>query len=96
MYRSLSDLGNRSENLAGRGQILSILQGNSCSSAQKAAEYGPSRRICSSFSDRLREVSGMFRPSHCRDFRMVTKQLVLRVHWLMISDVMKAGQGEFG
>jgi hypothetical protein len=27
--RSLSDLGNRSENSAGRGQILLILQGNS-------------------------------------------------------------------
>jgi len=33
--RSLSDLGNRSENTAGRGQILSILQGNSCSITQK-------------------------------------------------------------
>jgi hypothetical protein len=36
MPRSLSDLGNRSENSAGRGQILSILQGNSCSIAQKS------------------------------------------------------------
>jgi hypothetical protein len=36
--RSLSDLGNRSENSAGRGQILSILQGNSCSIAQKSGE----------------------------------------------------------
>jgi len=34
--RSLSDLGNRSENSAGRGQILSILQGNSCSIDQKS------------------------------------------------------------
>jgi len=34
--RSLSDLGNRSENLAGRGQILLILQGNSCSITQKS------------------------------------------------------------
>jgi len=36
--RSLSDLGNRSENLAGRGQILLILLGNSCSIAQKSYE----------------------------------------------------------
>ena len=36
--RSLSDLGNRSENLAGRGQILSILQGNSCSIDQESGE----------------------------------------------------------
>jgi hypothetical protein len=34
--RNLSDLGNRSENSAGRGQILSILQGNSCSVDQKS------------------------------------------------------------
>jgi len=34
--RSLLDLGNRSENSAGRGQILSILQGNSCSFDQKS------------------------------------------------------------
>jgi hypothetical protein len=32
---SLSDLGNQSENQAGRGQILSILQGNSCSIDKK-------------------------------------------------------------
>jgi len=38
MYRSLSDLGNRSENLARRGQILLLLQGNSCSLAQKSGE----------------------------------------------------------
>jgi hypothetical protein len=36
--RSLSDLGNQSENSAGRGQVLSILQGNSCSIAQKSGE----------------------------------------------------------
>ena len=36
--RSLSDLGNRSENSVGRGQILSILQGNSCSITQKSGE----------------------------------------------------------
>jgi len=36
--RSLSDLGNRRENSAGRGQILSILQGNSCSITQKSGE----------------------------------------------------------
>jgi hypothetical protein len=35
---SLSDLKNRSENLAGRGQILTILQGNSRSIAQKSGE----------------------------------------------------------
>jgi hypothetical protein len=35
---SLSDLKNRSENLAGRGQILTILQGNSRSIAQKNGE----------------------------------------------------------
>src|SRR6266568_4285187 len=34
--RSLSDLGNRSENSAGRGQILSILQVNSCSIDQES------------------------------------------------------------
>jgi hypothetical protein len=33
--RSLSDLGNQSDNQAGRGQILSVLQGNSCSIDQK-------------------------------------------------------------
>src|SRR6266581_5890564 len=36
LSRSLSDLGNRSENLAGRGQILSILQVNSCSIDQES------------------------------------------------------------
>ncbi|MDD5296396.1 MAG: hypothetical protein PHU46_05730, partial [Rhodocyclaceae bacterium] len=36
--RSLSDLKNRSENSAGRGQILAILPGNSCSIAQKSGE----------------------------------------------------------
>jgi hypothetical protein len=36
--RSLSDLGNRNENTAGRGQILSILQDNSCSIDQKSGE----------------------------------------------------------
>jgi len=35
---SLSNSGNRSENSAGRGQILLILQGNSCSIAQKSSE----------------------------------------------------------
>jgi hypothetical protein len=35
---SLSDLGNRSENSAGRGQVLSILQGNSCPIAQKSGK----------------------------------------------------------
>ena len=35
---SLSDLKNRSENPVGRGQILTILQGNSCSIAQKSGE----------------------------------------------------------
>jgi len=35
---SLSDLKNRSENSAGRGQILSILQVNSCSIDQKSGE----------------------------------------------------------
>jgi len=40
-FRSLSDLGKRSENSAVRGQILLILQGNSSSFAKKAAErYG--------------------------------------------------------
>src|SRR6266571_1287312 len=36
--RSLSDLGNRSENSYGRGQILSILQVNSCSIGQESGE----------------------------------------------------------
>ena len=36
--RSLSDLGNQSENSAGRGQILSILQVNSCSIDQESGE----------------------------------------------------------
>jgi hypothetical protein len=36
--RSLSDLENRSENSAGRGQILSILQVNSCSIDQESGE----------------------------------------------------------
>ena len=36
--RSLSDLKNRSENLAGRDQILTILPGNSRSIAQKSGE----------------------------------------------------------
>jgi len=36
--RSLSDLGNRSENSAGREQNLSILQGNSCSITHKSGE----------------------------------------------------------
>ena len=35
---SLSDLKNRSENSAGRGHILTILQGNSRSIAQKSGE----------------------------------------------------------
>jgi hypothetical protein len=35
---SLSDLKNRSENSAGRGQILPILPGNSRSIAQKSGE----------------------------------------------------------
>ena len=35
---SLSDLKNRSENSAGRGQVLTILQGNSRSIAQKSGE----------------------------------------------------------
>jgi hypothetical protein len=34
--RSLSDLGDQSENQAGRGHILSIFQGNSCSIDQKS------------------------------------------------------------
>ena len=33
--RSLSDLGDRSENLTGRGQILSFLKVNSCSIDRK-------------------------------------------------------------
>jgi hypothetical protein len=37
-FSSLSDLKNRSENLAGRGQILTILKGNSRSIAQKSGE----------------------------------------------------------
>ena len=36
--RSLSDLDNRSENLTGRGQILSILKVNSCSIDRKNGE----------------------------------------------------------
>src|SRR5512140_3296691 len=36
--RSLSDLGNRSENSVGRGQILSILKVNSCSIDQESGE----------------------------------------------------------
>jgi len=36
--RSLSDLGKRSENSAGGGQILLFLQGNSCSVTQKNGE----------------------------------------------------------
>ena len=36
--RSLSDLGNRGENSAGRGQILSILQVNSRSIDQESGE----------------------------------------------------------
>src|SRR6266516_6853715 len=36
--RSLPDLGNRSENSYGRGQILSILQVNSCSIGQESGE----------------------------------------------------------
>jgi hypothetical protein len=35
---SLSDLKNRSENSAGRGQILPVLQANSCSIGQKSGE----------------------------------------------------------
>ena len=34
----LSGLGNRSENSAGRGQVLSIMPGNSCSITQKSDE----------------------------------------------------------
>ena len=36
--RSLSDLGNQSENSAGRGQILSILPVTSCSIDQESGE----------------------------------------------------------
>ena len=36
--RSLSDLKNRSEKLAGRGQILLVLQVNSCSIDQESGE----------------------------------------------------------
>jgi hypothetical protein len=36
--RSLSDLKNRSENSAGRGQILPVLPVNSCSIDQKSGE----------------------------------------------------------
>jgi len=36
--RSLSDLENQSENSTGRGQILSILQVNSCSIDQESGE----------------------------------------------------------
>ena len=36
--RSLSDLGNRSKNSAGRGQILSISKVNSCSIDQESGE----------------------------------------------------------
>ena len=38
MASSLSDLKNRSENLAGRGQILPVLQVNSYSIDQKSGE----------------------------------------------------------
>jgi len=38
--RSLSDLKNRSENLAGRGQILLVSQVNSCSIDQESGEVG--------------------------------------------------------
>ena len=38
LSRSLSDLGDRSENLTGRGQILSFLKVNSCSIDRKSGE----------------------------------------------------------
>ena len=38
LSRSLSDLKNRSENLAGRGQILLVSQVNSCSIDQESGE----------------------------------------------------------
>jgi hypothetical protein len=38
MASSLSDLKNRSEKLAERGQILTVLQGNSRSIAKKSGE----------------------------------------------------------
>src|SRR5574340_1589261 len=38
MSSSLSDLKNRSEKVAGRGQILTILKANSCSIGQKSGE----------------------------------------------------------
>ena len=55
---SLSDLKNRSENSAGRGQILTILQGNSRSIAQKIGEIctgQPDLQPISFKSDRLLE-----------------------------------------
>ncbi len=54
--RSLSDLKNRSENSAGRGQILSILQVNSRSIDQKSGEIWtgqPDLQPISFKSDRL-------------------------------------------
>jgi len=64
--RSLSDLGNRSENLAGRGQILSILQGNSCSIAPKSGGIWTVQtdlqQICPK-SDRLLGSHPVFTPS---------------------------------
>ncbi len=36
--RSLSDLKNRSEKVTGQGEILTILQANSCSIGQKSGE----------------------------------------------------------
>jgi hypothetical protein len=61
---SLSDLKNRSENLTGRGQILTILQVNSHSIDQKSGEIctGQANLQQISFkSDRLLEYGQAFR-----------------------------------
>ncbi|WP_211162165.1 hypothetical protein, partial [Aromatoleum petrolei] len=58
--RSLSDLKNRSENSAGRGQILSILQVNSHSIDQESGEIWTAQadlQPISFKSDRLLAVS---------------------------------------
>jgi hypothetical protein len=89
--RSLSDLKNRSENSAGRGQILPVLQVNSHSIDQKSGEIWTAQadlQPISFKSDRLLEISNsitqlsLYRPPESNEKRDILK-MILEIQFLL-------------
>ncbi len=93
---SLSDLKNRSKKVVGRGQILTILQANSCSIGQKGGEIWTGQTLLQPISfksDRLLRLIQRFSGFYAGNDAEVAKGR-------MYLDVMKSGlfqhSGQFG